>query len=318
MLNGIEEAIIRTVVYADVFNFPLTIPEIHHFLISRQHYTCDEIAAALSGSARLSRLFRLEGEYVLCHDRSEIVGLRQRREAAASRLFPLALRYGVWLARLPFVRMVAITGALSVRNPDDDDDDLDYVLVTASGRVWTARAFAVLLVRLARLRGVTLCPNYVLSETALFQQRHDIFMAHEVAQMVPVYGGRIYRQMRDCNDWVFDHMANAVDAFYQPAEYQPRRGWRWFKAGLERLLLTPLGTRFEAWEYRRKRARFDREMQKKHHAAVIDPEHVKGHFNDHGHPVLRRYAERLREFGVSADSHRAERIGEYVSVSESE
>lgn len=301
-MNGIEEAIIRTVLYADVFNFPMTIPEIHHFLISRQSYALADVKQAFLTSAILRSCFDVSGAYIVCRDRPEIVTLREEREAATARLLPLAEQYGAWLARLPFVRMVAITGALSMRNPADQDDDLDYVLVTAAGRVWTARAFAVLLVRIVKLRGVTLCPNYVLAETALTQERHDIFMAHEVAQMIPVFGQEMYARMRGLNDWVFDHMANTCEAFYQPAEYQPSRGWHALKAGLEWLLMTPIGAAFEAWEFRRKRERFNREMKRRDHSAVIDADHVKGHFNDHGHPVLRKYRERLLEFGLHTES----------------
>ena len=123
-----------------------------------------------------------------------MIPLRVERDQASLLLWPPALSYGAWLARLPFVRMVALTGALAMRNASADDDDLDYVLVTAPGRVWLARAFAIVLVRLAKRRGVVVCPNYVLAESALAQDKHDLFMAHEVAQMVPIYGARSMRR----------------------------------------------------------------------------------------------------------------------------
>ncbi|MFN8450301.1 MAG: hypothetical protein U0521_17370 [Anaerolineae bacterium] len=51
----------------------------------------------------------------------------------------MARRARLWrAARLPPVRMVALTGALVVRNASDNDDDLDYVLVTRRG-AWIAR-----------------------------------------------------------------------------------------------------------------------------------------------------------------------------------
>ena len=33
-MTRIEEAILRTVIYADIFNFPLTRAELHHYLIA--------------------------------------------------------------------------------------------------------------------------------------------------------------------------------------------------------------------------------------------------------------------------------------------
>jgi len=51
-------------------------------------------------------------------------------------------------------------------NPDAPAD-LDYLIVTAPGRLWTARALTIGLVRLARRAGRRVCPNYLLSTRAL-------------------------------------------------------------------------------------------------------------------------------------------------------
>lgn len=228
--------------------------------------------------------------------------MRSEREAASLLLWPRALRYGKWLACLPFVRMVALTGALAVRNAAAHDDDLDYVVVTAEGRVWLARAFAIVLVRLAKRRGVVVCPNYVLAESALAQEPHNLFMAHEVAQMVPIYGRAMYQSMRESNAWVARYLANAGSAYYDEAERRPGRFWGMIKRAAEVILGGRLGDRLEAWEYRRKLRRFAPEMQTPHSAAQLDAQHVKGHFKDHGHPVMSRYDQRLSEYDSDAVS----------------
>ena len=185
-MNSVEAAILRTVLYADVFDFPLTAHEIHHFLIHPEPLHYELIAETLDCSVTLGSLVEVMDGYVVYGGRHEIVSNRKRREATSETLWPLALKYGRWLARLPFVRMVAITGALAVRNAAEDDDDLDYILVTARHRVWITRAFSILVVRLVRLGGIEVCPNYVLAENTLEQTKQDIFMAHEVAQMIPL------------------------------------------------------------------------------------------------------------------------------------
>jgi hypothetical protein len=296
-VDGLESAILRTVLYADIFNFPLTPQEIHHFLIYHQRIALSDVEYALVTSPALKQKLNLLQGYVVCAGRQELIPLRQEREKSSAHLWPRALQYGVWLARLPYVRMVALTGALAMHNAASENDDVDYLLVTAPGRVWLARAFSILLVRLARVNGIELCPNYVVAESALEQQRRDLFIAHEVTQMVPLYGVELYWRMRHSNAWVDDHLPNAEGMFRDCGERSIGRGWRWLKNGSEWLLNGRLGDLLENWEYHRKLRHFAPEMNKQH-SAKLDEQQVKGHFNDHGHPILRKYYERLRQYGL--------------------
>src|SRR5262245_17927211 len=129
---SLETAILRTVIYADVFSFPMTLEEIHHFLIHDQPVSLDQVKWALNTSDLLKKkLYRADG-YIVCAGREDLIPLRMRRERASQYLWPLAVTYGCWLGRLPFVRMVAMTGALSMRNAASEQDDLDYLLVTSA------------------------------------------------------------------------------------------------------------------------------------------------------------------------------------------
>ncbi len=294
MQHRLEEAVLRTVLYADVFSFALTPAEIHHFLIHDRPTDAAAIEEILISSARLRALLHYESGYVTAQGRLELIARRLERERAAQVLWPLAQQYGVWLARLPFVRMVALTGALAVRNPSGQRDDLDYLLIVLPRRVWLARAFSILLVRLARRRGIEICPNYVLAANMLTQQRQDIFVAHEVAQMVPLYGHDLYWRLRAENAWVSAHLPNASGVFYMEPERPTGRVWRTLKRLLEWMLSGRLGDWLEGWERRRKLRRFMPDIQRASSAAQLDEHQIKGHFNDHGRRVLQQYDERLR------------------------
>lgn len=299
-MQPLEAAILRTVLYADVFDFPMKPEEIHHFLISDDPISLAEINQTLRQSRWLKQKLQLMDEYVIYEGRAEIARIRQKREAASQDLWPQALYWGRWLAALPFVRMVALTGALAVRNAADDDDDLDYMLITSPHRVWLARAFAIAVVRIGRLRGVKICPNYVLAETSLIQTRQDVFLAHEVAQMIPLYGNDYYRRFREANDWVYQQLPNALDPFFD-VEQTTSRTATLIKKILEVVCGGALGNWLEQWEYRRKLRRFASDMQTPHSSAQVDDTQVKGHFNDHGHPALQKYDQRLRECGLTEE-----------------
>ena len=294
------EAIFRTLLYGDIFSFPMTEAEIHHFLIEFSASRGD-VQRTLDQSAWLAeRIERVNG-YCAIRDRAETAQERHRRDTASQRLWPLARRCGILLAHLPFIRMVALTGALAMRNANDERDDIDYLLVTVAGRVWIARAFAVLVVRLARLLGIHLCPNYVLSETALVQSRQDLFMAHELAQMVPLAGLPIYDRMRAANDWSAALLPNAQEPFYYEPDRRPRRLGHALQWIGELLLSGPLGDALERWEQRRKMRKFSNETRKPGSAAQIDDQRVKGHFNDYGYPALDHYRERLANYTLNEE-----------------
>jgi hypothetical protein len=142
------------------------------------------------------------------------------------------------------------------------------------------------------------CPNYVLAEDALEQDRKDLFIAHEITQMIPLVGHDLYWHFRAVNEWTGAHLPNANEPFHPVDDHQSGGLWAAGKGALEWLLGGPVGNWIEGWEYRRKLRRFAVDMRAPNSAAQLDTSHVKGHFNDYGHPVLRQYQQRLHEHGV--------------------
>lgn len=295
--NPLEEAILRTLLYADVFDFPMTAPEIHRYLIGCGTGENDVITALMGSRWLHTHLTEADGYYAL-QGRAAIIPERLNRSQAIPVLIPLAYRYGRWLARVPFVRMVALTGALAVGNPHGLDDDLDYLIVTKAGRVWLTRAFIVGIVKLAKLRGVQLCPNYVLSESALAQDRHDLYLAHEIVQMQHVAGAETARRFARANHWTREFLPNA-EFVSQPDDGQFSGLWHALQRIGEWVFSGAPGDMLERWESRRKLRKFAPEASKPHSGAQLDAEHVKGHFNDYGYPTLTRYQARLIEYGLA-------------------
>jgi len=215
--DALERAILRTLLYSDLFDYPLTPVETAHYLIE-QPVTVDEVRACLSRSSWLAdRAIQLHG-YVALRGREALIARRLDRAATSDRLWPRARRFVRVLRMLPFVRMIAITGALAMQN-SAAHDDIDVLIVTAPDRVWLTRALAIALVYAGKLCGDTLCPNYVISERALALDRHTLFVAHEFTQMVPVYGLPVYDRMCDANQWIERVLPNATQSFWiQPEE----------------------------------------------------------------------------------------------------
>src|SRR5437016_7433376 len=195
----IEQAALRTVAYADVFDYPLHALEVHRYLHGTAA-TMEATEAALNRcSAPGGALCSRDGFYTL-HGREGLIALRDRRAAVANRLWPAALTYGRSIAGLPFVRMVAVTGSLAWHNVDTGGD-IDYLIVTDPGRLWLCRLLVALVRRAARRDGVKLCANYLISTRALAFAHRNLYTAYEVARMTPIAGLGMSRRLRRGNTW---------------------------------------------------------------------------------------------------------------------
>ena len=206
--RALEQSILRTVLYSDLFDYALTPDEIAHYLIGVA-CTADHVRASLAEPVWLDgQISRVDG-YITAHGREALVKRRVERAGSSDGIWRRAQRFVRILNSLPFVRMVGITGALAMDN-SADGDDIDVMIVAAPGRVWLKGGLAVLLVRLGKLFGETLWPNYVISENALVLEEQTMFVAHEFVQMTPVYGLCVYQRMRAANPWINSILPNAT------------------------------------------------------------------------------------------------------------
>ncbi len=308
--DPLAQAILRTLIYADLFDYALTLAEIHHFLIG-QAATRAEVQSALEDPVRLDGRVARQAEYLTLPCRENLVALRQERRAIAAVQWNQARRYARLIAHLPFVRMVAVTGALAVEN-SRQDDDIDYLIVTAPGHLWTVRGLTIGIVRLARVWGDQLCPNFFVAENALFFPEHNLFTAHEIIQAVPLYGRDLYARYRESNRWVETFLPNAqpadldsvdVESFDYVRDRPCRRGeeQRLSSPGLvlkrlgEKLLSSSPGKIIEDWEQTRKIKKLRAQIAPEGDLSFFTADCCKGHFGGHARRVLHEYHARQEQ-----------------------
>ena len=284
--SELKNAILQTAAYADVFDYPLNSAEIHRYLtgVRTSREAVEQVLE--DGSVLQAR----DGFYTL-PNRAGLTQVRGRREKIAEQMWPQAIRYGRLIARLPFVRMLAVTGSLAMNNVDRDPD-IDYFIVTARGRLWTVRAMVLGVARAAAGQGVRLCPNYLVTEDALVFPDQTLYTAHELAQMVPIFGLDVYERICRQNPWQERFLPNAqglppmLDQMRMPApQTAPMRVF-------ERMLQTRPGAWFERWEMNRKIRRLSRE-QSESLESCFSADYCKGHNLQHGRRSEQIFRERL-------------------------
>lgn len=291
--EALRRAILGTLIYADLFDHALTRAEIHRNLIG-QAESQEAVVAMLDNDAELRfHIGQTEDRFHLI-GRSHLAITRRERVAASARLWPVAKRYGARITRLPFVRLVGVTGALAMNNARPDDD-IDFFILAQPRRLWLCRLLVLGVVKLAARQGYVLCPNFFLSTDYLRLSERNLFSAHEVIQMVPLERNPWYGAFIEANGWVADFLPNAFDG--GTAEARPGSTRR-LPAGLVASLLSHrVFDPVERWEMRRKVRRLSRRLEHEGGSVAFSPHECRGHFAAHDVHILAAYRQRLLEHG---------------------
>ncbi|HEX2909158.1 MAG TPA: glycosyltransferase family 1 protein [Chloroflexia bacterium] len=305
--SALELAILETVLYADIFSFALNSLEIHHYLIGMSA-SLAAIQARLHNSAYLQKHLEKRGDYYYLKGHFTAYEQRQASNFAIEKQWRMARRWGKVLQAVPFLKTALITGSLAAGSAHPGDD-LDLLLITEPGRLWTCRAFVIGVVYLARLSGLEICPNYLLAatDTALTIPERNLYTSREFAQMHLLFGEDNYRRLLNLNKaWVEETMPNALPYLEtQQALLESRRQGFWgklFRLAGERLLCGKLGEKLEQWEQRRKIPRLSHQEGAE---TRFTADTCKGHFGNYGRETLALFSKkRCRYLSVQASDTR--------------
>jgi hypothetical protein len=283
-VTATAEAILRTVTYASLFQAPLTIDRLHRNLMDVE-MSRGELEDAL-GDPWLRRRVEVVRGLVLPRGRREWIAHRATRRAHSRRLLVRHRRILHLLGRLPFVRMVAISGACAHENATDDD--VDVFLVAREGRAWGVCLVLTVLSRVLRVRR-TLCLNYIVDEAALALPEQDVFTAAEVVGLRPLAGRETYRRLVDVNAWAARLFPNFRSRHLAESESVPGAGAR----GWERVLDLGVAPLLEAIARRLLGAHLARKGRGCE-GVVLGPHRLKLHTRDHRPSLLASFEAALR------------------------
>ena len=192
--------ILHTLAYFDIFRYPLTGNEINMYHGGMAGET--QIAENLDELVRTKQVFT-NGSFYGLYKNPLLFERRLKGNQHANELLPLARKVGRFLYHFPFVRAVGISGSLS-KQFAEPDADLDFFIITATGRVWVARTLLHLLKKISFLFGRQhwFCMNYFIAGSAPVIEEKNIFTATEIVTLIPVCGKKFFADFFAANAWV--------------------------------------------------------------------------------------------------------------------
>ena len=213
-----EKAVLKTLIYADIFDYPLRVYEIHKWLIGRKT-TLRQVEKALERLRVKDKAEKVKDYYFLS-GRRKLVRKRQQKEKQSGKFLWKAKMIVLLLKMIPFIKLVGISGGLAMENAGKGDD-IDLFIVMSKNRLWISRLLTLgILTLIGQRRKVNqsgsktagkICANMLLEEDKLAQQKKDIYLAHEVLQMKVLWQrDGIYSKYLLDNEWVFKFLPNWV------------------------------------------------------------------------------------------------------------
>lgn len=122
------------------------------------------------------------------------------------------------LARIPSIQLIGLSGGVAMMNAQYQDD-IDFFVITSSGRLWTTRIYilggaelcGVRRKRTSRRVKDSFCFNLFFEETDLSvpKEKHNLYVAHEIVQMKPIVMKKgVYNRFLMANQWVLRFFPN--------------------------------------------------------------------------------------------------------------
>ncbi|MEW6610214.1 MAG: hypothetical protein AB1352_01095 [Patescibacteria group bacterium] len=155
-MTSLQHSLINTLSWFDLFDYPLTAWEAYRWLcVDREQAggSAQSYEEVLEGLRALvaDKAIASQWSFFFLPSREDTVETRRARYLIADNKFKRAQAVTRLFRFLPWMRMVAVCNTLGYSNAARGSD-IDFLIITAPGRLWTVRALCLTLLALLGLR----------------------------------------------------------------------------------------------------------------------------------------------------------------------
>ncbi|MDD5590116.1 MAG: hypothetical protein PHQ47_03000 [Candidatus Portnoybacteria bacterium] len=219
--NQPESGIASAMLYYSLLNRPLTNIELFKFSCSGRTRTFGHFLKTLETSPFLFPYIRqFRGFYFFKPTNcAEAFAERQKRGKISQLKWKRAKKIAALLQITPFLKMIGITGSLSLANANQESD-IDLLIALEPGRLWIGRTFITLLLNLAHWRRHDqktkdkACLNCYLAgpdmEIKLEIKPRSLHSAQEYSRLIPVWqkDSSVFSKFQNENSWIGEYLTN--------------------------------------------------------------------------------------------------------------
>lgn len=209
-----EKYIYKTLLYSDLFNYPLTGEQVFRFLGKK-----------IKGTKFLTLLksipHQISGNtiYYFLPRRESLVTERTEKETYSLEKIEKTKRIAKLLSFIPTINFIGISGSLALMNAERNSDS-DLFFITSTHTIWITRFLVYISLEILGVRrkkgkynGWSICPNMFIDESHLSfsGKKRSLYLAHEILQLLPVINkGDTYQKFLQANFWIKKYFPNMV------------------------------------------------------------------------------------------------------------
>lgn len=207
--------VFKTLLYANIFDYPLKKEEVWRFLISskkidKRNFEEQFLDKNISSK---DRFYFLKGKQGLIKKR-----LQKERQSGAKIAYTIKILKPLFL--FPTIKMIGISGSLAMLN-SEKSEDIDIFIISRKDNLWTTRLFLITILKVMgkyRERGSKnlenlFCLNMLIDEERLEfkKSERNLYLAHEIAQLRPLFQrDKIYEKFMSHNNWIKKYLPNII------------------------------------------------------------------------------------------------------------
>ena len=320
-MTHLEKSVLATLVYYDVLDRPLNGWEIFKYGINCQKTGAapedgglspsflSPFCNALENSRELKELISEKNGLYFLRGREGIVEERIERQKIADKKWKKARRVIYFLQLIPFIKLIMVSGSLAMNNTKDKSD-IDLLIVSKFGRIWTCRGLTTLFIHLIgqrRHNNLTknrFCLNHYLTDKSLKIPFQSLYNAQTYARLTPIWEEKppfLYRKFQEENSWVGDYLL-----FYPLAKKGYLRSVKtsyllgFFRKAIESILDNKVGDKLELLLKRFQEGRIKKDplTNQKGGRVFFNDEQLEFHPVSPEKLILEKYNQKIRQLGL--------------------
>lgn len=300
--NKIREAVLKTVVFFDLFSYPMTGWEIWQYL--HLEIDLDLLENVIEDMAASGALGQKDGFYFL-PGREDLIGIRRERYNFANYKIKLARRVTQIFKWLPSVKLVAVSNLIGHHNLRNESD-IDIFIVSSPNRLWLTRLFCTGLMKITHRRPTKeckrnkMCLSFYAAADGLAMEPlrfkpDDPYFDHWFLGLYPIYDNDKYlAYLRFKNPWLKESFPNSL-------LLRENFSGDYFSKNLLDRILFYIANFLNFWAKKIQLAIMPKELKSlvgKDSGVVVNDTILRFYLKDRRQEFLDKYNKRLAEFNI--------------------